>query len=172
MNMPIPGLKEAMRNVPSTVALITSRDAEGTPHGMAASAVISITVDPPAVLVAVNRTAGIHPVLEMSGRLCINFLAKDQAHLLDAFSRSDLRAERFTQSDWRDVRGAGGKDLPWLPAARAVLFADVDQTMPYGTHTLFIARVREVVLPSSAATDAHPLVWLGGRSVPLATLGA
>lgn len=77
MNMPIPGLKEAMRNVPSTVALITSRDAEGTPYGMAASAVISVTIDPPAVLVAVNRTAGIHPVLEMSGRLCINFLAKD-----------------------------------------------------------------------------------------------
>lgn len=172
MNMPIPGLKEAMRNVPSTVALITSRDAEGTPHGMAASAVISVTVDPPAVLVAVNRAAGIHPVLEMSGRLCINFLAKDQAHLLDAFSRSDLRAERFIQPDWRDVRGVGGKDLPWLPAARAVLFTEIDQTMPYGTHTLFIARVREVVLPSPAATEDHPLVWLGGRSVPLAMLGA
>mgnify|MGYP001057348000 CR=1 FL=1 len=170
MNMPIPGLKEAMRNVPSTVALITTRDAAGTPHGMAASAVISVTVDPPAVLVAVNRTAGIHPVLEMSGRLCINFLAKAQVHLLDAFSRSDLRAERFTQSDWHDVQNLGGRALPWLPAARAVLFTEIDQTIPYSTHTLFIARVREVVLPLPTATEDHPLVWLGGRSVPLATL--
>jgi len=168
MNQSSPGLKEAMRNVPSSVALVTSRDEQGQPHGMAASTVISVSVDPPSMLVAVNRTAGLYPVVQATKQLCINFLAQHQEHLLEAFSRSDMRAQRFTSPDWADVHSPNSRRLPWLPCARAVVFAEVDQAVPYGTHTLFIARVQEVALPKEDAAQRPPLVWLGGRSASLA----
>ncbi|OZI74247.1 flavin reductase family protein [Bordetella genomosp. 12] len=167
MNQRPPGLKEAMRNVPSTVALVTSRDEEGRPHGMAASAVISVSVEPPSMLLSVNRTAGLHPVVQASGKLCINFLAQQQEHLLLPFSRSELRAQRFMSHDWQDTAPEAAR-LPWLPHARAVVFGAVDQAVPYGTHTLFIVRVHEVILPEQDAAAHAPLVWLGGRSACLA----
>lgn len=162
-----PGLKEAMRNVPSTVALITSRDQQGKPHGMAASAVISVSVDPPSVLVAVNQTAGIFPVVKSTGRICINFLGRHQEHLIESFSRSDMREHRFAFEDWSDAHHTCTDRLPWLPGARAVVFGEIDHEVPYGTHSLFIAKVSRVCLPPEEATERPPLVWIGGKSASL-----
>jgi flavin reductase (DIM6/NTAB) family NADH-FMN oxidoreductase RutF len=157
--------KAAMRSVASAVTLVTSRDRHGLPHGMAASAVISVSMDPPSFLVAVNRTAGIHPVLMASQRMCVNYLADEQRHLLEPFSRSDLRPQRFASADWRNVIDAIDGRLPWLPQARAAVFGDIDRAVEYGTHTLFIARVTDVALPNR---DQQPLIWVAGRCESLA----
>ena len=162
-----PGLKDAMRNVPSSVALITSRDQYGKPHGMAASAVISVSVDPPSVLVAVNQNAGIFPVVRQTKRICINFLGKHQEHLVEPFSRSDMRDHRFAFEDWTDANQPDADRLPWLPGARAVVFGEIDQEMPYGTHSIFIAKVSRVCLPSEAHRQFSLLIWIGGKSASL-----
>lgn len=159
--------KAAMRAVPMPVTLVTSRDKQGLPHGMAATAVTSVSMDPPSFLVAVNRTAGIHPVLMASQRLCVNYLADEQRHLLEPFSRSDLRPQRFSSAEWRNVIDSADGRLPWLPEARAAVFGDVDRAVEYGTHTLFIARVTDVALPHGGTGEQQPLVWLAGRCASL-----
>jgi flavin reductase (DIM6/NTAB) family NADH-FMN oxidoreductase RutF len=160
--------KHAMRRMPAGVALITSRDAQGQPHGMAASSVISVSMEPPALLVAINRTAGLHPVLHESMELCVNLLTHSQRHLLEAFSRSEQRAQRFAGQDWRDV----GSGLPWLASASAAVCCRVDKTMDYSTHTIFIACVLELRATQPSPEDDAPVVWFDGRCMSLATAPA
>jgi flavin reductase (DIM6/NTAB) family NADH-FMN oxidoreductase RutF len=48
----------------------------------------SLSMDPPSMLVAINRSASIHPVIKRTGRFCLNLMAEAQASLLESFSRS------------------------------------------------------------------------------------
>lgn len=147
--------RDAMRRVASSVTLITTRDAEGSPHGMAASAVIPVSMDPPAILVAINRSSGLHPALSTHGRFCVNLLAGAHHGLLGAFAQSSRRSERFAAGDWQD----GCDSLPFLASAPAAVSCEVEQRLDYATHTLFIGRVTDVRL---AGEDCDPLVWFNG----------
>lgn len=157
--------RDAMRRVASSVTLITTRDAQGAPHGMAASAVIPVSMDPPSILVAVNRNAGLHSTLSAEGRFCVNLLAGEHQTLLGAFSQSARRAERFTSDDWGD----GTEPLPCLASAPAAVSCEVDQRVDYGSHTLFIGRVTGVRL---TCEHTEPLVWFDGAGTGLAPRAA
>lgn len=148
--------KTAMRRVASTVMLVTTVDEQGAPHGMAASSVISVSMEPPSMLVAVNRDASMHPVLARTRRYCVNVLGSGQLDLLAPFSQSSLRGQRFASGDWR--RGIDG--LPFLGSAPAAIFCEADQLIDYGTHTLCLGRVIDVAFGS----EPQPLVWLDGAA--------
>lgn len=148
--------RAAMRRIASTVTLVTAADADGKPHGMAASAVISVSMAPPSMLVAVNRDAGIHPVLLASRSFCLNVLGREQLDLLAPFSSTALRERRFESGEWR--RGFAG--LPYLASAPAAIFCELDHVVEYGTHTLCIGQVRDLAFGASP----EPLVWLDGAA--------
>ena len=162
------GFRDAMRRLASSVTIVTSRDLQGQPHGMVASSVIPVSMDPPSMLVAVNRDAGLHPVLLHSRRFCVNLLADHQHHLLAPFSQSALRAQRFRSEDWCNAWSDDPELLPWLPGAAAVIDCAVDLATPYGTHTLFVGRVLGVQCTAGAHSRAAPLVWLAGQRAALA----
>ncbi len=165
------GFREAMRRLAASVTIITSRDVDGTPHGMVASSVISVSMDPPSMLIAVNRNAGLYPVVKRSGRFCINLLSHDQNELLKPFSTSALRDQRFQSDHWRDAWSSGGGRLPWLFDASASVECAVDLVTDYGTHSLFIGRVEQVhcmSAPVAGSSVARPLVWLAGQQASLA----
>ncbi len=134
---------------------------------MAASEVISVSMEPPSVLVAVNQNAGLHPVLMATDKLCINFLARSQLNLLDPFSRTEMRDQRFASDEWRNRQPNEENRPPWLMNARAVVVGSIDRIVPYGSHTLFIALVDEVLLSNSCLSQHPPLIWLDGKSVAL-----
>lgn len=165
------GFREAMRRLAASVTIITSRDAEGAPHGMVASSVISVSMDPPSMLIAVNRSAGLYPILQRSRRFCINLLSDEQSDLLKPFSTSSLRDKRFQSDHWRDAWTSDGERLPWLSDASASVECEVDLVTNYGTHSLFIGHVQKVhCTPTSTAgpSIARPLVWLAGQQAALA----
>lgn len=165
------GFREAMRRLAASVTIITSRDVDGTPHGMVASSVISVSMEPPSMLIAVNRNAGLYPVLQRSGRFCINLLSHDQKELLKPFSTSALREQRFQSDHWRDAWASGSARLPWLYDASASVECAVDLVTDYGTHSLFIGRVEQVhcmSAPAAGPSVAQPLVWLAGQQASLA----
>lgn len=162
--------REAMRRLAASVTIITSRDADGSPHGMVASSVISVSMEPPSMLIAVNRNAGLHPVLLRSKQFCINLLSESQSDLLKAFSTTALRDQRFLADSWRDAWAADSHHLPWLPDAAASIECEVDFVTDYGTHSLFIGRVRLVhyaPMPKASQSTARPLVWLAGQQAAL-----
>lgn len=165
------GFREAMRRLAASVTIITSRDLDGSPHGMVASSVISVSMDPPSMLIAVNRSASLYPVLTRSKRFCVNLLSQDQSDLLKPFSTSTLREQRFQSEHWRDAREPHSGQLPWLADASASVECAVDLITNYGTHSLFIGRVEKVhCLSASAAGQSfvRPMVWLAGQQASLA----
>jgi flavin reductase (DIM6/NTAB) family NADH-FMN oxidoreductase RutF len=155
-------LKAAMRRMPSTVALVTTRDsASGAPAGLVASAVIPVSMAPPSMLISVNLSASAHGAIERSGLFCVNLLGIEQANMVGPFSNSDLRDRRFADGPWEERDG-----IPYLADAAASIFCQVRQTLKFGTHELFIGQVYDV----RQTADVEPLGWLEGEFARLGRL--
>ena len=71
---------------PTGVAVLTTRALDGTPHGLTVNAFCSLSLNPPLVLVAVDRASRLLEVFEKSGHFAINFLALAQRDLSVRFS--------------------------------------------------------------------------------------
>lgn len=147
------GLRGAMRRLASGVAIVVAKG-EGGPSGMAATSITSLTLDPPAVLVCVNRTASLHACIAPGCIISINLLGKEQQHISSAFGGSVPREKRFSVGAWSE----GGNGLLVLDGAQANLGCTVDQMIPYGTHSIVIARVNSVRLSEAVS----PLIFQDG----------
>ncbi|TVV77156.1 flavin reductase family protein [Sphingomonas solaris] len=155
-------LKAAMRRMPGAVALITTHDpVTGAPAGLAASAVIPVSMEPASMLVSVNRAASAHAAIERAGRYCINLLGIEHTALVGLFSNSALRTERFAGAEWQVRDG-----LPYLPQACAAIFCTVRETLVFGTHELFVGTVDAV----HAGEGSDPLGWIEGGYARLGPL--
>src|SRR5690242_10527487 len=78
--------KAAMRRLAATVTVLSTTAENGRRHGMTATAVTSVSADPPAVLACVNRSAALHAQLGLGRRLCINLLHCSQQRLSEVFA--------------------------------------------------------------------------------------
>ena len=143
----------AMRRLASGVAIVVARGADA-PVGMAATSVTSLTMDPPAILVCVNQSAGIHPCLTPGCPISVNILSRHQSDISAAFGGAVAREKRFEVGQWsNDDHG-----LPMLDEAQANLSCTIDSIMPFGTHSIVVAQVDAVRL--SAAVQ--PLIYQDG----------
>ena len=145
--------KAAMRRLAASVTVVVARGDDG-PVGMAATSVTSLTADPPAVLVCVNRTTSLHALLVPTAPLSVNLLSADQREVSAAFGGAVAREQRFTIGDWREDAGA----LPWLAGAQANLACVIDAMLAYGTHSIVIARV----LSARVSDTVAPLIYQDG----------
>jgi len=150
----LPGLfKAAMRRLAASVSIVVAKGDEG-PVGIAATSITSLTVDPPALLVCVNRTTSLHALLVPTAPLSINLLARSQKDVSAAFGGGTPREERFRIGDWVD----GENGLPSLSGAQANLECVIDAMLAYGTHSIVIARV----LRARVGDDVDPLIYQDG----------
>ena len=72
---------------PTGVAVLTTRAQDGTPHGLTINAFCSLSLTPPLVLVAIDRSSNTLEIFEQAGHFAINFLSKDQRDLSVRFSQ-------------------------------------------------------------------------------------
>jgi flavin reductase (DIM6/NTAB) family NADH-FMN oxidoreductase RutF len=145
--------KAAMRRLAASVAIVVAKGDAG-PVGMAATSITSLTVDPPALLVCVNRATSLHALLEPSAPLSVNLLSRDQKAVSIAFGGGAPKDERFAIGDW--IEGKNG--LPSLKDAQANLDCVIDAMLAYGTHSIVIARV----LSASVSETVQPLIYQDG----------
>jgi flavin reductase (DIM6/NTAB) family NADH-FMN oxidoreductase RutF len=150
--------KSAMSRVASSVALVTTLDESGRPHGLAATTFLSVSMDPASALICVNRSASASPVLKESGVFCVVLLQSSHEEISASFSRPDNRDQRFLKGPWR----VGPAGLRYIDDAPAV-FCSVAREVEHGTHTVIIGNVHDVIVP--AVRD--PLIYRGGRYVRL-----
>ena len=128
-----------MRCLAAGVSVVTSRDGS-RPTGLLATSVVSVSAEPPTVLVSVNRHSISHGVIEAIGAYCVNLLAADQEPIARQFADPRRRGERFDTGEWKEmVTGC-----PVLVGAMAVFDCDVVERMRYHSHTIFLGLVREV----------------------------
>lgn len=149
--------RASMRATAASISLVTSTDVDGKYHGMAATSWASMSMDPPSMLVAVNRSASVHAVISASRRYCLNLMRDSHSDILERFSRSDMRDVRFNGDQWRNARG-----LPVLRGALASQLCSVDASYDYGTHTIFVGRVDDVILLEPSSRLISPLIWVNG----------
>jgi flavin reductase (DIM6/NTAB) family NADH-FMN oxidoreductase RutF len=135
----------------SGVTVITTTADDGD-HGTTASAVSSLSMDPPMLLICLNRTSDTRAAILRSGVFGVNILAENQGAVASAFARKGT--DKFAGIGV--VRGRTG--IPLVENALAHLECEVDETVTGGTHTVFLARIRE-----AAGTDAAPLTYFRGR---------
>jgi flavin reductase len=146
--------RQALRGVAATVHLITLMD-HGAPKGMAATAVASISLEPPSLLVCMNESVSMHGAMAASDWFCVNVLTTGHQDVARAFSDSRLRDIRFETGHWDlDTERA-----PYLVDAQAALFCRHAYRHSFGTHSIFLAQVHHVRL--CGAPD--PLIYLEGR---------
>ena len=142
-----------MRRLAASVTVVVAKGDSG-PVGMAATSVTSLTVDPPAVLVCVNRATALHALLEPTAPLSVNLLSKDQQDVSAAFGGGVPREQRFTVGTWDE----GESGLPKLAGAQANLSCVIDAMLAYGTHSIVIARV----LKAQVSEHVAPLIYQDG----------
>jgi flavin reductase (DIM6/NTAB) family NADH-FMN oxidoreductase RutF len=151
----VSNLKSALRRMPSAVALISTCDpVDGSPAGLAASAVIPVSLEPPSMLISINRNASAHSAIERSGMFCINLLGVNHTALVGLFSNSKMRAKRFSPDAWQERHG-----LPYLADAPANVFCRVCTTLLFGTHEIFVGEVFDL----HKSDSCEPLGWLDGN---------
>jgi flavin reductase (DIM6/NTAB) family NADH-FMN oxidoreductase RutF len=153
---------QAMRRLIATVTIITAGD-EVTRVGMIATAVMSVSADPPSLVVGINRETGVWQAAKDTGRFSVNLLATHHAGLVHPFSGQLQGEERFTLGEWH----AHTSNTPFLVDAVASLFCRVDGALDYGTHTLFVGAVDDIRIN---ANESEPLLWRNGsfaNAVPL-----
>ncbi|WP_336969764.1 flavin reductase family protein [Sphingobium aromaticiconvertens] len=145
--------KAGLRRLATTVSLVTVNQ-DGGWGGMAATAVMPMCAEPPTLLVAVNRSASIHPFISERRHFCVNLLAQRHAELVSIFSGGAKGADRFKTGNWEN--GPGG--LPILTDALARFICRTQTMVDVGSHTLLTALVEDVDMQG----EVHPLLWIDG----------
>jgi flavin reductase (DIM6/NTAB) family NADH-FMN oxidoreductase RutF len=137
----------------SGIAVVTSCRQDGSPCGLTASAVASVSLNPTLVLVCVDRASASHGWIEQAGVFALSILAGGRGETLARrFSTGGLE-ERFRGTAWRTERTGS----PILEDALAWLDCSVTSAVQAGDHTIFIGEVL-----SADAREGTPLVYYRG----------
>ena len=153
------GFRAAMRRAASGVAVITTT-ADGIDHGMTATAFASVSMNPPSLLVVVNKETSLHAPLRASGQFCLNILDHAQHAVAQRFASKPSGQARFETGSWR----RDGRTPPQLAGTQARITCRLRETMAVGTHVIFVGDV----IDSDAASDGSPLLYLNGAYAEVA----
>ncbi|MEX0729497.1 MAG: flavin reductase family protein [Aquisalimonadaceae bacterium] len=157
-------LRISLRGMASSVAIV-STELDGTRYGMVATAVMSVTLEPPSIAVAINRSASIHTPLLERGAFVINLLSKENEDIANGFMASKGES-RFAFGPWaaHESSEADLNRLPYLANAQAAISCRLTDSIRKGTHTLVIGEVIDVI----QAETFSPLLYCNGTYCSLA----
>ncbi len=153
--------RNAMARFASGVTVVTTRDVDGRAQGFTASAFSSLSLEPPLVLVCLEKRAQSHPSFMAAAQMAISILAADQAEVALHFARK--QADKF--AGVATVPGAV-TGLPLIPGALVHLECRIVDRLEGGDHTILVGEV----LRAETAAEREPLLHYNrqfGRFLPL-----
>jgi flavin reductase (DIM6/NTAB) family NADH-FMN oxidoreductase RutF len=143
--------RTALSRFASGVTVVTTRDATGKLFGITVSAFCSVSLEPPLVLICIEKTTGSHHAFEESGRFTVNVLTDEQAGLSEHFA--SLLDDKFSMIDHAvDEHG-----IPLLQNSLATLQCHLFKSLDGGDHSIFLGLVEHVIV-----RDAAPLIYFKG----------
>ena len=145
----------AMRQLTGGVSVITAGRGKDI-SGMTVTSVSSLSVDPPALIVSINRGASSWPLLKRYGFFGVNILNSDQLDIAERFSgKGGLKgAERFAGAEWT-TKASG---VPLLSGALAAIDCEVEEIVERHSHAIVIGRVLDLQVSTRTAALAY---WHG-----------
>ncbi len=137
------------------VTIVAALDpAAGQVHGMTASAFLSVSLEPPLILVSIGGATRTHQVLQRAGRFGVSILRAGQEPLALRMAGKPVTAAGFQFADL----GAG----PVLADCLASVSADITSVTPAGDHTLFVGRATRL---NAGSAGQPPLAYQRGRFI-------
>jgi 3-hydroxy-9,10-secoandrosta-1,3,5(10)-triene-9,17-dione monooxygenase reductase component len=156
--------RQVMGRFATGISVVTTFDGPGDgarPAGITVNALSSVSLDPPLIMVALDRSRFITPMVRASGRYAVNVLGEDQQALSDCFAHAAVSPgrEEFCGAPW--TRGPTG--LPLVDGSIATLECSVVETFSAGDHDLFIGRVDSLDAAGADGPEAAPLLYFRRR---------
>jgi flavin reductase (DIM6/NTAB) family NADH-FMN oxidoreductase RutF len=145
----------AMRHLTGGVSIITAGRGKDI-TGMTVTSVTSLSIEPPTLLVSINRDASSFPLIRRFGAFGVNILAADQLDVAERFAgKGGLKgADRFAGSQW--VTAVSG--VPLLVGALSAVDCVVEEIVERHSHGIVIGRVRTI---SNSVRTAALAYWQG-----------
>jgi flavin reductase (DIM6/NTAB) family NADH-FMN oxidoreductase RutF len=147
--------RNAMRQLTGGVSVITAGRGRDI-SGMTVTSVSSLSVDPPALIVSINREASSWPLVKRYGFFGVNILNADQVDIAERFTgKGGLKgADRFIGGQWT----TGPSGVPLLASALAAIDCEVEDIVERHSHAIIIGRVLDVAVSPRTAALAY---WQG-----------
>jgi flavin reductase len=153
----------AMRRLAGGVSIISGAGPVG-PLGVTATAVTSLTAEPPSVLCCLNRSLELEAAVKDTGRFGVNMLRADHHELAKRFAgmHGVRGSAKFEQGNWTILPS----DVPALSDSLVAFDCRVDDILEVGTHSIFVGLIADVHLGDSG----DPLVYCNGTFASLVPL--
>jgi flavin reductase (DIM6/NTAB) family NADH-FMN oxidoreductase RutF len=146
-------LREGLRRLAKAVVVITCQH-HGARYAMTATAVSELSMEPPSLLICVNRTASLHAPLSAKAGFCVNILHRAHTDISALCSGKAKGEARFALGRWH----ADDSGIPYLADAQASFLCRHEQSVDYGTHSIVIGLVEKVLIHG----NVDPLVYVDG----------
>lgn len=143
----------ALRRLASSVAVVTCHDGRAR-HAMTATAVNAMSMQPPSMIVCVNRAALFHAAISEATSFAINILHRSQIDISMGCGGKARGEERFGFGTWGEDGG-----VPVLANSQARIVCANDARFDYGSHTIFIGRVTSIGMHGTI----DPLIYVDGH---------
>lgn len=140
--------RAALSRFPSGVTVVTTKDADGIFHGITVSAFCSLSLEPPLVLICIEKSACSHDALAESKAFVVNILSSTQSALSEQFA--SLLPDKFNGVPFR----TGLNEMPVLDGVVASLECSLRKVSDGGDHTIFIGLVE-----NASINEGFPLVY-------------
>jgi flavin reductase (DIM6/NTAB) family NADH-FMN oxidoreductase RutF len=144
--------RAVMSSLPTGVGIVTALDDQGRPRGLTCSAIASVSLSPPLLLVCVDLRCGSLRAIRHSQGFVVNFLCEGAEEVSQTFaSRCD---DKFGSVSWTPSRYGG---LPILDG-NAVAYAEcrLEREIVAGDHAILIGLLRDGMVPD---LDRQPLLY-------------
>ena len=147
--------REGMRRLAASVCLITTARRDGARYGLTATAVCSLSAEPPMLLCCLNRASHSFAAVSEAGVFCVNVLGQADAGVAHRFSGDRPAAEKFEAGVW----AVGATGAPRLATALAAFDCKLAQVVEAGSHAILLGSVVQVDLVEA---PAPPLLYAQG----------
>jgi len=144
--------RKAMSRFASGVTVVSTKDAGGKLHGITVSSFCSVSLEPPMVLICIEKITTSHHAFEESGVFIVNILNENQSALSEKFA--DPLTDKFDGVDYRE----GLEGVPILSDALASLECRITFSYHGGDHSIFVGQVENVT-----ASEGDPLLYFRGQ---------
>ncbi len=145
-------IRDIMAHFATGVTVVTTRDGAGSPFGLTVNAFTSLSLNPPLVVVCIDKAAQCYSCFEESKVFAVNVLSEDQEELSSRFATKGI--EKFGEIKWH----RGENNVPLLDGSIGTIECKIVNSYEGGDHTIYLG---EIV--SANATEDRPLLFFKGK---------
>jgi flavin reductase (DIM6/NTAB) family NADH-FMN oxidoreductase RutF len=143
--------RQALGHFAAAVTVVTTVRDDDAPAGITVTAFSSLSLEPPLVLVCIDKRARLHEQFQIDRAFAVNILAEDQEAISRRFAQSE--GDQFREIGW--TRGPMG--APLIQDAVCSIECRITDLLPGGDHTIIVGEVE-----STKIREAKPLCYFRG----------